>query len=132
MRLLFLLVLLLPLPCATPSSAQSRPPRDTVVCFTLDEAGLIHDSLWSAANHRSKRAIYLTMVRNLNEQLNSAEERERLERTRANENARALVACSTRAAEVDDLQRKARQRLRLFGGGLVLGGAVTFMATEIW
>ena len=131
MRLLFLLVLLLLRPCVTPSSAQSRP-RDTVVCFTLDEAGLIHDSLWSAANHRSKRAIYLAMVRNLNEQLTSAEERERLERTRANENARALVACSTRAAEVDDLQRKARQRLRLFGGGLVLGGAITFIATELW
>lgn len=72
------------------------------------------------------------MVRNLNEQLTSAEERERLERTRANENARALVACSTRAAELDDLKRKARQRLRLFGGGLVLGGAITFMATELW
>jgi hypothetical protein len=127
----YLLALLLLLLCATPSSAQPARP-DTLVCFTLDEAGLIHDTLWSAANHRRSRAIYAGMLSNLRLQLKGCEEREALERTRATLNAQVMNDAAARCSDVEEWRRKARQRGRLFGGGLVLGGAVTFLLTELW
>jgi hypothetical protein len=127
----YLLALLPLLACATPSSAQ-QPRPDTLVCFTLEEAGVIHDSLWAASRHRDKVKVYRDMVRTLDAMLTSAERREALERKRADSNLQALTGCATRSMEIDELQRKVRQRGRLFGGGLVLGGAVTFLLTELW
>jgi len=110
------------LACATPSCAQPAP-RDTLVCFTLEEAGLLHDTLWTAVSHRRARVVQAALIGTLRQQLKAAEGRELLERQRADANARAIgVPCDSA-----EWERKARQRWRYLVGGVVVGGVATYL-----
>ncbi len=109
--------------CATPSYGQ-RAAADTLVCFSLAEAGLLHDTLWSGVDHRRARVLQAAMIGTLREQLKGCETREALERQRADANARGLVPAP---AAPCDSERYRRQRWQYLAAGL-LGGA---MATYI-
>lgn len=117
-----LLVLPLLLVCATPSYGQ-QAPRDTLVCFTLEQAGLLHDTLWSGVSHRRARVLQAALIGTLRQQLQACEGREVLERQRADANARAIgVPCDS-----SEWERKARQRWRYLVAGVVVGAVGTII-----
>ena len=115
-----------------PSMAQ----RDSVVCFTMQEAELIHDTLWSAVNHRRARVVAAAMIGNLEQQLDAALRREQDQRSRAD---RLASGEGQAFAEVDQLKRdvvfwkrKANGRgWRAFFAGLFLGGSAGYGANEL-
>lgn len=109
--------------CATPSYAQPAP-RDTLVCFTVEEAGLLHDTLWSGVSHRRARVLQAVMLSKLRQQLQACEGRELLERQRADANARGLQVPPCDSSE---WQRKARQRWRYLVAGVVVGAVTTII-----
>lgn len=138
MRPTILSVLLL---IAVPSMAQrgtdpNRSAPDSVVCFTMQEAELIHDTLWSAVNHRRARVVAAAMIGNLEQQLDAALRREQDQRSRAD---RLASGEGQAFAEVDQLKRdvafwkrKANARgWRAFFAGLILGGGAGYGANEL-
>lgn len=90
MRPTILSILLL---IAVPSMAQ----RDTLVCFTMAEAELIHDTLWSAVNHRRARVVAAAMIGNLEQQLEAALIREADEKARADRMSKSVAGSVTAA-----------------------------------
>ncbi len=93
------------------------------MCFTLREAGLLHDTLWTAVSHRRARVLQAALIGTLRQQLQACEGREVLERQRADANARAIgVPCDS-----SEWQRKARQRWRYLVAGVVVGAVGTII-----
>jgi len=135
MRPTILSILLL---ITVPSMAQrnSIGKADTIVCFTMAEAELIHDTLWSAVNHRRARVVAAAMIGNLEQQLEAALRREQDQRSRAD---RLASGEGQAFAEVDQLKRdvafwkrKANGRgWRAFFLGLFLGGGAGYGANEL-
>lgn len=138
MRPAILSILLL---ITVPSMAQRDglvcfPASDSVVCFSMTEARLIHDTLWSAVNHRRARVVAAAMIGNLEQQLEAALRREQDQRSRAD---RLASGEGQAFAEVDQLKRdvafwkrKANGRgWRAFFAGVILGGAAGYGANEL-
>lgn len=128
MRPTILSILLL---IAVPSMAQ----RDSVVCFTMAEAELIHDTLWSAVNHRRARVIAAAMIGNLEQQLDAALRREQDQRSRADRLAsgegQAFAEVDQLKRDVEFWKRKARRAFWWgFGLGNATGGAAGYGASE--
>ena len=102
----------------------------------MQEAELIHDTLWSAVNHRRARIIQAAMIGNLEQQLEAALRREQDQRSRAD---RLASGEGQAFAEVDQLKqqvafwrRKANGRgWRAFFLGLFLGGGAGYGANEL-
>ena len=129
MRPTILSILLL---ITVPSMAQ----RDSIVCFTMAEAELIHDTLWSAVNHRRARVVAAAMIGNLEQQLEAALRREQDQRSRAD---RLASGGGQAFAEVDQLKRdvafwKRKARRNFWKGfitGNITGGAAGYGANEL-
>jgi hypothetical protein len=114
----------------------SAPAQDSLICFTRAEAEQIHDTVWSAVNHRRARIIMAAMIGNLEQQLASALVREEAERNRADRNAQELAPALTTVEQLTKdaafWKRKAKGRgLRGFFAGLVLGGAAGYGTNEL-
>ena len=130
MRLALVPLLLLPL------SMRAQTPRDSIVCFTMAEAELIHDTVWSAVNHRRARIIQAAMITNLERQLADQKLITMAERQRA-ENAEAVVADAVAGEQqavkdVEFWRRKANGRgWRAFFAGLIFGGAAGYGVNEL-
>ncbi len=90
MRPTILSILLL---ITVPSMAQ----RDSVVCFTMAEAELIHDTLWSAVNHRRARVVASAKIWNLETRLKEALIREADEKARADRMSKSVAGSVTAA-----------------------------------
>ncbi len=110
------------------SSAQSG--SDRVVCFTVDEAKEIGDTLWSRLDDREKRRIAQIIIRKSDQAIADAVmEADRLRASLAplvESEAAARVEAEVRRDEALSWQLKARGR---GGRGLVLGIGLGGLAT---
>lgn len=94
------------------------------MCFTLEQAGLLHDTLWSGVSHRRARVLQAALIGTLRQQLQACEGREALERQRADANAMIPQGAPCDSSE---WRRKARQRWRYLVAGVVVGVAGTII-----
>lgn len=122
MRYLHALALLLSF--GTQSFAQpgsgDQPHRDsTVVWFYLNEAGLLHDTIWSGVNHRREKALVYTMLRNRIEALATCDE----ELAQAREDNQRLRASVTDVLADRDAEREGRQEAEQAKKGRFWAGA---------
>ena len=129
MRPTILSILLL---ITVPSMAQ----RDSVVCFTMQEAELIHDTLWSAVNHRRARVVASAKIWNLEARLEAALIREADEKARADRMSKSDGKLDAKVKELEGdvafWKRKANARgWRAFFAGVILGGAAGYGANEL-
>lgn len=137
MRVLAPLVLLLL--CASPSFGQpgsNRPhPDSLVVCFTLAEAELINDTLWSGVDRRRAYAILWVMYRNAERAGRSAEQDLKDVRAllSACRDAEAVERQAREKAEKDGDKARRRGDVRFWVGlglGALGGGGATYGATR--
>jgi competence protein ComGC len=122
MRPAILSILLL---ITVPSMAQ----RDGIVCFTMAEAELIHDTLWSAVNHRRARVVASAKIWNLETRLKEALIREADEKARADRMSKSVAGSVTAADQYrKDAEFWEVRAGRNTGKGIAIGVGISVAA----
>ena len=108
-----------------PSMAQ----RDSIVCFTMAEAELIHDTLWSAVNHRRARVVASAKIWNLETRLKEALIREADEKARADRMSKSVAGSVTAADQYrKDAEFWEVRAGRNTGKGIAIGVGISVAA----
>lgn len=121
------LVLLTLLAIARASFAQSPNEGDRVVCFTIEEAQAIGDTLWSRLDDREKRRIARAIVARLQASAMSYERELAILRAQIAPLAEGQAAAREEARLSNE--EALRWRLKARGRGLVVGVGIGSLAT---
>lgn len=124
------LVLLTLLAIARASFAQSPNESDRVVCFSIEEAQAIGDTLWSRLDDREKRRLARVIIARLEASTRSHEREQSILRAQIAPLAEGQAAAREEARQANEEALRWRLKARGRGGrGFVVGVGIGALAT---